>query len=235
MTITKTTTVADVAAAIPSSVRIFERHGIDFCCGGRRALATACADHGVSFIELSRAIETADEELPGDQRDWTSAPLHELIAHIVATYHDLHREQLPPLQVWSERALAAHGARHPEPFKTLHRNIRELATELSDHMAKEERLLFPAIWSRERGNWSPIPIGAVIGAMEQEHEHAGALLVEMRRATGGYEPPPWACAAVRALYRGLEDLEAALHVHVHLENNVLFPRALALSQPVFRP
>jgi regulator of cell morphogenesis and NO signaling len=232
MTITKTMTVAEVAAAIPSSVRIFERYGIDFCCRGRRALATACADRGVSFAELARAIETAGEERSGDQRDWAAAPLHELIDHIVTTYHDLHRDQLPRLQAWAERALVAHGAWHSDIFETLQRNTRELASELPDHMANEERILFPAIGSRERGDWSPtIPLAAVIGAMEQEHDHAGALLVEMRRTTGGYEPPPWACATVTALYRGLAELEASLHVHVHLENNVLFPRALALPQP----
>jgi regulator of cell morphogenesis and NO signaling len=235
MTITETTTVAEVAAAIPSSVRIFEQHGIDFCCGGRKPLAIACADRGVSFADLSRAIETSGEQLLDDQRDWTSARLDELITHIVTTYHDLHREQLPQLQAWATRALAAHGARHPQVLDTLYRDILELTVELSDHMAKEERILFPAIWSRERGDYSPtIPLGAVIGAMEQEHEHAGALLAEMRRITGGYEPPPWACTTVTALHRGLAELEASMHVHVHLENNVLFPRALALPQPTVR-
>ncbi len=234
MTITETTTVADIAAAIPASVPVFERFGIDFCCGGRKPLASACADQGLSFDELTRAIETTDTQRP-DDRDWTTATLTELVGHIVTTYHHRHREELPRLQAWTRRAAAAHGVRHPGLFDTLDRVLSELSAELTGHMGKEERVLFPAICAREHADSiQTVPLASVIGVMEQEHDHAGLLLGELRRLTDGYDPPAWACATVTALYRGLAEFEAALHLHVHLENNVLFPRALGLGQPGYR-
>ena len=235
MTITERTTVADIAATIPSSVTIFERAGIDFCCGGRRPLAVACDEAGVPFEEMARAITAAEAQRPDAQRDWLTTPLTELADHIVDTYHAQHREQLPQLQAWTRRAVAAHGGAHPGLFETIERTLADLTTELQDHMNMEERILFPAIRARERGDWNPaIPLAGVIRAMEQEHDDAGAAIAELRRVTQGYEAPHWACATVKALYSGLGELEAALHVHVHLENNVLFPRALALT-PAYRP
>jgi regulator of cell morphogenesis and NO signaling len=228
MTITENTTVAEVASALPASVRIFQRHGIDFCCGGRKPLAAACREHGLSFEELSHAIEAAAASPSADGRNWQREPLHALATHIVSTYHDTLREELPRLEAMAAKVERVHGSKavHLARLNTL---VKELCDDLLSHMDKEEAILFPAIVAREAGS-SPhgMPLSGPIHVMEHEHDRAGDLLAEMRQITGGYTPPDWACQTFRALYHGLEELESAMHLHVHLENNILFPRALDL-------
>lgn len=227
MTITETTTIADIAAAVPSSVRVFQRHGIDFCCGGKKALAAVCNERSLPFAEIADAIEQSAAEPAPSDRDWATAPLHELIDHVVTTYHDALREDLPRLEGIAIRVAGVHGAKDPM-VKRLHQILSELSADLIEHMQKEERILFPSIRAREQGAHS-MPLSQPIGVMEGEHDRAGELLVEMRAMTDDYTVPTWGCATVRALYQGLAELESAMHVHVHLENNVLFPRALALG------
>ena len=226
MVITENTTVADIASAIPSSVRIFQRHGIDFCCGGKRPLAVACRERGVSFTELARTIEASIESGMRDERDWTREPLHVLVDHIVATYHEPLREELPRLESMATKVLRVHGSKAPY-LGRVEALLMELAADLRLHMQKEEWVLFPAIRAIEGGAHPGMPISAPIGVMEHEHDRAGSVLSELREITGGYVVPPWACETFRALYRGLSELETTMHVHVHLENNVLFPRALS--------
>jgi regulator of cell morphogenesis and NO signaling len=229
MNITETTTIADIASAIPSSVRIFQRHGIDFCCGARTPLALACQDHGVPFAEVVRAIEAAAVAPQPDERDWSTEPLHLLIDYIIATYHDRLREELPRLESMAAKVLRVHGSKAAH-LARLAAIVSELSAELRSHMRKEELVLFPALRAvEERPAQSDVRIDAPIAVMEHEHDHAGSLLAELRAITGGYVPPVWACQTFRALYHGLSELEAAMHVHVHLENNILFPRALVLA------
>lgn len=228
MTITETTTVADIAAGIPSSVRVFQRHGVDFCCGGNKPLAAVCEEQGLSFAELTKAIEATASRTPAD-RDWTEAPLHELIDHIVSTYHDTLREELPRLESMAARVLRVHGSKAPRLLGRLDAIVGEFSADLNEHMQKEERILFRLIRAAEEGEATSMPIGAPIRVMEHEHDRAGELLAELRTLTDDFAPPEWACATFRALYQGLEELEASMHVHVHLENNILFPRALRLA------
>lgn len=225
MTITEQTPVADIAAALPSSVRVFQRHGVDFCCGGKRPLGQVCTEQGLSFAELAGAIEAAAAE-PAPERDWTGAPLDALIDHIIATYHDPLREELPRLQAMATKVQRVHGA-HAAYLARVEQIVTELAADLLAHMHKEELVLFPAI--RGIAN-HPGPeslwLAAPISVMEREHDVAGALLAELREITTNYDAPAWACQTFRALFNGLDELERAMHLHVHLENNVLFPRAL---------
>ncbi len=227
MTITETTTVAEIATAVPGSVRVFQRHGIDFCCGGKTPLAVACREHGVPFAEIANAIEASAAQ-PADQRDWTSAPLHTLVDHIVRTYHDPLREELPRLEAMAAKVSRVHGekASHLARVEAI---VNELSAELRAHMRKEEMVLFPGIRAIEAGGSAALSISAPIAVMEHEHDHAGLLLSELRALTGGYSAPDWACGTFHALYQGLAELESTMHVHVHLENNILFPRALGLS------
>ena len=228
MTITESTTVAEVATAIPSSVRVLQRHGIDFCCGGKRPIGEACREQGVSFRELATAIDASIPAAPS-RHDWPHEALHALIAHIIATYHEPLREDLPRLTAMADKAVRAHGAKAPFLLR-LREIVGELTQDLTDHMHKEELVLFPTIRALEAGDRSHADwIAQPIAVMEQEHDRAGALLAELRQLTAGYEPPPWACATVRALYQGLAEVEASMHVHVHLENNILFPRANAIA------
>jgi regulator of cell morphogenesis and NO signaling len=227
--ITENTTVAEVASTLPSSVRVFQRHGIDFCCGGKIALGLACREQGISFPELARAIEAAATEPAPDHRDWGREPLHALVDHIVTTYHEPLREELPRLESMARKVSGVHGAKAPH-LARVEAIVAELSSDLQSHMRKEEMVLFPAIRTVEQGHGRPsIPIAVPITVMEHEHDHAGNLLAELRTITEGYAAPSWACESFRALYRGLSELESAMHVHVHLENNVLFPRALRLA------
>ncbi len=227
MTITESTTVADIASALPSSVRVFQRHGIDFCCGGKIPLALACQEHGVPFAEVVSAIKTSTQEAEPDDRDWNVEPLHVLIDHIITTYHDPLREELPRLESMAAKVCRVHGGKASH-LTRLEAIVSELSADLRSHMKKEEMVLFPAIRTIERGQGQPsVPLAAPIGVMEDEHDRAGALLSELRKITDGYVTPVWACETFRALYHGLSELESAMHVHVHLENNILFPRTLA--------
>lgn len=226
MTITETTTVAEIASAIPSSVRVFQRHGIDFCCGGKIPLAVVCEQQGLSFADVIAAIEASAARPPVDDRDWTHESLDRLIAHIVDAYHNPLRTELPRLETMATRVLHVHGATASH-LARLDAIVAELAEDLQTHMRKEEMVLFPAIRATELGRQGAMPIATPIGVMEHEHDRAGALLAELRTITGGYRAPDWACETYRALYHGLSEMEAQMHVHVHLENNILFPRALA--------
>jgi regulator of cell morphogenesis and NO signaling len=230
MTITETTTVAEIAAAIPASVKVFQHLGIDFCCGGKRALAAICDEQRLSFDTVAESIASAAAERSTVQRDWTGVPLRELVEHIVATYHDGLRGELPRIEEMAARVSRVHGAKDPMVGR-LERAITELAADLTMHMRKEEMILFPNICAREEGG-SSMPLEQPIQVMEAEHDRAGELLVEMHGLTNGYTVPAWGCATVRALYHALAELESAMHVHVHLENNILFPRALALAAAV---
>jgi regulator of cell morphogenesis and NO signaling len=229
MTITENTTVAEIASTLPSSVRVFQRHGIDFCCGGKRPIGAACREQGVSFAELARAIEASATESAPDQRDWRRDPLHALVDHIIRTYHDPLREELPRLEAMAAKVSRVHGSK-AEHLTRVDAIVSELSADLRSHMRKEESVLFLAIKALEGGHVAPpIPISAPITVMEHEHDQAGHLLAELRAITEGYAPPSWACHTFRALYHGLSELESVMHVHVHLENNVLFPRALRLA------
>ena len=226
MTITETTSVAEIAAAVPSSVRVFQRHGVDFCCGGKKPIGVVCEEQGLSFAELAGAIEAAAAGPADEQRDWAREPFGALIDHIVTTYHDTLREELPRLEGMASKVSQVHGATAVY-LARVEAIVRELATDLRAHMRKEEQVLFPAIRALEtHEGLAPLRLSTPIDVMEQEHDHAGALLAELRRITEGFVAPAWACQTFRALYHGLAELEASMHVHVHLENNVLFPRAL---------
>jgi regulator of cell morphogenesis and NO signaling len=228
MTITEHTTVADIAAALPSSVRVFQRHEIDFCCGGKRPIGTACGERGVAFETLVAEIEASAAGSTGEDRDWGREPLHGLIDHIVTTYHDALREELPRLEAMAAKVSRVHGTKAAH-LPRLEAIVNELSAELRRHMRKEEMVLFPAIRAIEAGTPTGVPISAPIGMMEHEHDQAGTQLAELRAITDAYSAPDWACQTFRALYHGLSELESTMHVHVHLENNVLFPRALRIG------
>jgi len=228
MAINETSTIAEVAAEYPASVRVFQRYGIDFCCGGKRAVRDACEQQGLSFEEIEKAIVGAGPRAD-DARDWNHVPLRELTEHIVRTYHDSLREDLPRLAQMAAKVADVHREKLPTAAR-LRDALDELSTELHQHMWKEEMILFRAIRAIEAGAvTAAMGISAPIAVMEEEHDHAGRLLAELRQLSGDYVVPEWGCATVRALYAGLAELEASMHLHVHLENNILFPRALQLA------
>jgi regulator of cell morphogenesis and NO signaling len=227
-------TVGDLAAGSLDAVRVFEKYGIDYCCGGKRALADVCRERG---LDPDRVLgELAQSRGNGGSRDWAAAALRELIAHIVSTHHGYLKLNLPHLSARMAKVLSVHGP-HDASLEPLSQVLAGLRAELELHMHKEEMILFPFIEryesAAERGQPLPTPpFGTVanpIRMMEHEHDSAGDALASMRQITAGYALPAHACSTYRALFQGLEDLESDLHLHIHLENNILFPRAAELE------
>lgn len=227
------TKLGDLVMARPETMRYFERLGIDYCCGGHRSLSEACQIAKQDPAEVLKGLATLEVPTTGvpSLRDWTQAPLADLIQHIVATHHDYLREELPRLELLLEKVLRAHGERHPE-VNRVGELYRALVADLTPHMMKEEQILFPFIRQMELGDSGSACFGSVqspIRVMEMEHEAVGALLTELRELTGAYTTPADGCATFRALYDGLETLERDLHLHIYLENQILHPRATAME------
>lgn len=235
MTITPETSIGEIAATHPAAVPVFQRHRIDFCCGGRQRLAEACAARQIPYELVVRELENALAAPAPVDCDWATQPLERLVGHILTAYHAPLREELPRLQRMAEQVVGAHGERYPAVLPRLVEVFAGLKRELESHMAKEEIVLFPNVIAFEqarREGWpadAAAALAAPIAVMRREHDDAGDLLGELRRLTGDYTPPDDGCPTFQALYRGLAELERALQVHIHLENNILFPRALALG------
>lgn len=226
-------TVGQMAAEFPASVRVFEKHGIDFCCGGKIPVAEACARKGLDpaavLAEIDQAVQTPAE----DPTDWLSAPLPALIDHILDTHHAYMKVQLPRVAALLAKVLAAHGDRHGEMLRAVTAVYGPMKAELDGHLAKEEMVLFPLVRALDSGaDAGSFHCGSVrnpIRVMLMEHDSAGGALVQLRQLTGDYATPQDACNTFRALYFELAEMERDLHRHIHLENNILFPRAMALE------
>lgn len=238
MTIGSLQTVGEIAAQSLSALRVLESHGIDYCCGGQRSLQEVCHERGIDAAAVMRELDAAQALAEADNRDWRTAPLAELARHIVATHHAYLKDELPRLTARLDAVRKAHAARHGAVLEPLGQIFTALREEMEMHMQKEEMVLFPFMGKLDqavaRGVAAPVPpFGSVenpIRIMEHEHEDAGRALAEMRQLTAGFTPPEDACNTFRALYTGLQELERDLHLHVHLENNILFPRAVAIEK-----
>lgn len=234
---TPQTTVRDIAIEQPASIRVFERFGIDYCCGGRKPLAEACQERSIAPQAVLDAIQAAIAGGGEPARDWTQASLETICDHIVATHHAYVRAELPRLEALAQRVVSRHGNTHPE-LQEIQQLIGSLGEELLQHLSKEEMVLFPFITSLERNlaNCGPRPLGCFgavrnpIRMMIAEHDSAGDALDRMRALSGGFTPPEGACPTYRGFYQALSDFEKDLHQHVHLENNILFPRAIDLDE-----
>lgn len=217
-----TDTVARLATERPASVKVFQRHGIDFCCGGARPLDAACRDAGVATAALLREVDLEERSLPEPAVRWDQAPLDSLVRHIVERFHRPLGPELPRLRELAETVLRVHGDKDRERFQYVRDAVASMQPEVAQHVAKEEEVVFPWLLGAARASATE-----PVAALAREHDALGELLHGLRRATDGFTPPPEACATWRALWQGLHDLEQDFHEHVHLENNVLFPRALA--------
>jgi regulator of cell morphogenesis and NO signaling len=241
MNITSENTVGEVAAAYPSTVRVFEQYHVDYCCGGNRSIAEACAKKNIAVNDLIASLNRAWNEAQSptsNVQDWTKTGLTELIDYILETHHQYLYSELPRLHQMLSKVIRVHGAGHPESLIPLGRTFEALEAELEGHLLKEERVLFPLIKGTEAAkekNVSPPefgcgPVDNPIQVMKHEHDNAGNALLEMRRLTNDYTPPEDACNTYRALFHGLLELESERHQHIHLENNILFPRAITLEK-----
>jgi regulator of cell morphogenesis and NO signaling len=237
MTITAESTVREIAVENPSTVRVFEKLGIDYCCGGGKTLQDACASTNVDPAQLIERLRAA-EKIEGDPdlAQWQLQPLAKLIQHIVRKHHGFVRDELPRLRTLSEKVRTKHGGTMPE-MKEIEDRVIAIDQEMTTHMLKEEQVLFPYIAQMEHEVLAgkgvpPSFFGTVknpIASMMQEHDAAGELLKQIRSLSNGYTLPEGACPTFRALYSTLQEFEQDLHRHVHLENNILFPRAVRME------
>jgi regulator of cell morphogenesis and NO signaling len=218
--------IGKIATEHPLATRVFARHGIDFCCGGGKPLGRVCEELGLDPKLVLGEIEREIARPAGDQIRWDEAPLDDLIRHILDEYHVPLKEELPRLEAMSRKVLEVHRDKRPEMLPELLTVFLGLEEELEQHMAKEEQILFPMIL-RGQGAMA----GGPISVMEHEHDSAGRALRRLRELTDDYEVPAEACNTWRALWHGLAALEESLHQHIHLENNILFPRTLRSDDP----
>ncbi|HHX40528.1 MAG TPA: iron-sulfur cluster repair di-iron protein [Armatimonadetes bacterium] len=228
--LTPETKVSEVAAHYPAVLRTLEALGIDYCCGGNRTLAEASQSAGMPVervVAVLKAAITQSAGAPESERRWVQAPLDELMKHILETHHAYTHAELPRLQEMLTLVNQVHGERYGELLVPLQEKFLLLKGELEAHLRKEEEAVFPAVAALLAGRKNGT-VAQGIEELESEHDGAGDLLKEMRQITGDYRVPKGVCTTYEALYRGLQELEADLHRHIHLENNVLFPRAREL-------
>jgi regulator of cell morphogenesis and NO signaling len=217
--ITPSTTLAELAATRAGASRVFQSRGLDFCCHGRVSLSEACSKRQLAVDELIRAIE-AETPLATDFRRWDEQPIPGLVAHLLEHFHAAHRAELPRLFEMARKVERVHADKPSAPHG-LAEHLGRVSEELEAHMQKEEQVLFPLILSG-RGRMASMPIQV----MEEEHVDHGRNLARLRELAHDFTPPEEACGTWRALYLGLSELEQQVMEHIHLENNVLFPRAL---------
>lgn len=237
MALNASKTVRELAVEIPNATRVFENFGIDYCCGGKKPLDEACRAANLSVTDVIHALETAASPANRSAYDLPSGSLTELIDHIVKTHHKFTREELARLQKLLEKVCSVHGKNHPE-LLAIQSTFHHLAQELTLHLMKEENVLFPYIIRMEEAVLQndpvlPPPFGTVqnpVRMMTQEHDGAGDALRQIRSASANFTPPPEACISYRTLYQALPAFEADLHQHIHLENNILFPRSIAMEE-----
>lgn len=221
MTISTQSTVGKVAAEYPLATRVFARHDIDYCCGGGRPLGEVCAKKGLDAQNVIAEIEKEIAATPFTPERWDTAPLNEVIDHILFAYHRPQLEEIRRLEAMVRKVVSVHGDKDPARLNELLRVYLTLEDELIEHFAKEEQVLFPMI---RQGHGAMADGPAQV--MMMEHDDAGAALKRIRELTDSYQAPADACTTWRALYHGLEAFEESLHQHIHLENNILIPRAL---------
>ena len=210
--------LGQLARRIPGATRLFDQHRLDFCCAGNRTLRTAAQDAGIAAEPIADELQALQLRTDGAARDWSEATDSELVDHILARYHAVHREQLPELIRLARRVEQVHGDREDCPHG-LADHLEAMAQELDSHMRKEEMVLFPLI-ARGQGRMAGMPIGV----MRMEHDSHGAELRRLEELTQHITPPRDACTTWRALYLGLRSFREDLMAHIHTENNILFER-----------
>lgn len=211
--------LGELAITIPRASRLFRQYELDFCCGGKQTLLRAAGKKNLDIDALERELTALSADEPA-QQNWQTTPLAEITPFIVRRYHDRHREQLPELILMAEKVEKVHAEKTTCP-KGLAKQLNLIYQDLSQHMMKEERILFPMI---EQGMGTQA--GGPINVMEHEHDEAGEQLEVIKFLTNGVTPPEGACNTWQALYNGINVFISDLMEHISLENNLLFPRAL---------
>jgi len=230
-------TIGEMVVEDYQKAEIFEKFGLDFCCGGSKTLVDACSKKGINAAEVIEALEELRNKQQIPDQNYDEWQLDILIDYIVNNHHAYVNNALPHLDEYSSKVARVHGNNHPEVVE-IYNHYQAVSSELRMHMHKEEAILFPYIKqlasAKEHAETIPFcPFGTVsnpISMMELEHESAGENLQAISELSNGYNPPEDACNTFRVLYAKLQEFEKDLHHHIHLENNILFPKAIKLEK-----
>lgn len=233
-------TIGDIVAKDYRKADIFKAYGIDFCCGGKRSLSQVCKKHGVNIENLKKDLEAIDRQPIMPSQDFYSWNLDFLCDYIVNTHHRYVVKAMPLIFEYTQKVERAHGNTQPEVIEIAN-NFIKIMEELNSHMMKEEKILFPYIKNMalakenetkpELSHFSTVQ--NPIDMMELEHEEVGKLLNDIKQLSNNYTPPVGACTTYRISYLKLKEFENDLHQHIHIENNILFPRAIELERELF--
>lgn len=230
--ITPETTVGEMVRAVPARSRIFENLGIDYCCGGKKPLAEVCRAKRLDPATVVAMLTALDGAPNASQANPDAMCLAELCDHIEKAHHDYLREELPRLDFMTRKVAAVHGD-HETRLHEIRQVFESFNVAITAHTEEEESVVFPKIRQLEAADGDKAAgvaeLKTVFAKLESEHDNAGAALERFKELTDGYTPPDWACNTFRAMYDALAKLERNMHQHVHKENNVLFPRALAID------
>jgi len=229
-TITENSLVKDIVNELPKTSDVFKKNRIDFCCGGNIPLSQAVAQNELNMENLLEELKIVFETYENAEKDvavWTESDSNTIIDHVISNYHRVSEEELSMLSPYVTKVSRVHGANHPELLK-VNELFYEFKKELLEHMEKEEAIVFPLIKQMTDGTVENRKEAiAMIAELEKEHDHAGEILRQIREVTSDYELPLDACGTYRLVYARLEALEGLTFMHVHLENNILFPRYIA--------
>jgi regulator of cell morphogenesis and NO signaling len=217
--------IGQLAADDMKKALIFQKLGLDFCCGGKKTVREACVNKGLNIKDVQEMLQNIVPETNSCSVPPNKMSLSMLIEYIKDVHHRYVKQQIPIIIELLDKTTAAHGTIHPE-LDGINGHFRELSSELLQHLEKEEQVLFPAIervYDPELKN-SPVGLIPPVAVMEKEHEKAGVLMQEIRDKSHHFTPPSTACYTFKLLYNQLEAFEEDLHMHIHLENNILFPK-----------
>ncbi len=234
--INKNSTVAELVREDYRYADVFKSFGIDFCCGGKKPVDAVCAENGIDSSELWQALEKVQAKGNGPAHDYDQWSLDFLCDYIVNTHHKYVAQAIPLLSQYLDKLVQVHGENHPELAK-ITVQFQRVGQEMFEHMNKEEGILFPYIKELAKVSdngraLTPPPFGSIknpIAMMEHEHESAGGGMAAIRKLSSDFTPPPDACNTYRVAFAKLKEFEDDLHLHVHLENNILFPKAVQLE------
>ncbi|MBH2003661.1 MAG: iron-sulfur cluster repair di-iron protein [Sphingobacteriia bacterium] len=232
-------TLGQIAAKDLRKAQVFKKYGLDFCCGGKKTVKEACAEKGLDVTKVEQELQQADRipsSRPLPYADWS---LDFLAEYIVNTHHSYVKKNLPDLKAYADKVMRVHVNAHPELLR-VNQLVNEVYNELTAHLVKEEKVLFPYVKELVAAQGHTATMHAAhfgtvqnpINMMEMEHEVVGKSLAEIREITNNFTLPDDACASYSLLYRMLDEFEEDLHLHVHLENNILFPQAIELEKQI---
>lgn len=233
----KESTIGELVTKDFRKAEVFKKFGLDFCCGGKKTLTKACKEKGLDVVQIEKELKAIDQIPAAPSQDYNDWNLGFLADYILNTHHKYVTQAIPVIYEYTQKVARVHGERHPEAIEIASEFLK-VADELNRHMMKEENVLFPYIKKLAEAQKSGTtvetpPFGTIQGPirmMEIEHEEVGDVMENIQRLTNNFTPPADACTTYRLSFAKLKEFEEDLHQHIHLENNILFPRSIELEK-----